>query len=181
MFFSIQELEKQRMEFDQEFRPGAIEFGPDLRQKGPLRSNGHAELIEEHRGHKQTVEDVRIVGSLSAQMEVACARCLEPVSQAVGRQFDLLYRPLGVDRRGVEVSINTPETEIGYYEGDGILLEDVLREQVLLALPLKAVCSDACKGLCPQCGRNLNTGACDCAQPAVDSRWEALKDLKRQL
>ena len=59
-----------------------------------------------------------------------------------------------------------------------MLLEDVLREQLVLALPMRTLCIEECKGLCPQCGKNRNTGACKC-QPANDARWEALKGLKR--
>ncbi len=64
-------------------------------------------------------------------------------------RFDLIYRPLGVDRRADEVSISEAETEIGYYQGEGLLLEDALREQVLLATPVRALCREDCKGLCP--------------------------------
>jgi len=69
-------------------------------------------------------------------VEIYCARCLEPVAQEAGEAFDLLYRPQGVDARGDEVSISRAETEIGYYKGEGLLLEDVIKEQLLLALPL---------------------------------------------
>ena len=93
----------------------------------------------------------------------------------------MLYRPLGVDRRKEEVSISEAETEIGYYEGEGLELEDVLREQVLLAVPIKTVCRIDCKGLCPRCGQNLNQGSCTCQTAQDDPRWYALRDLKSRL
>lgn len=179
MFISVNELEKQKLDFNEEFRPGSIDFGPDLCQSEPLVTSGRAEVLHEHRGAKQVIDDVRVVGRLATKMEVACARCLDPVTHAVSRDFDLLYRPLGVDRRGDEVSINKAETEISYYDGKGLLLEDVLREQVLLELPIRTVCSEQCKGLCPRCGGNLNSGHCNCAEPLEDPRWEALKELKK--
>jgi uncharacterized protein len=179
MFISIRDLEKEKLEFEQEFRPEAIDFGPDLHQRDPLITTGRAELIREHRGPKQVVEDVRVVGQLATRMEVACARCLDPVLHSVSRNFDLLYRPLGIDRKGDEVSINQAETEISYYEGDGLLLEDVLREQVLLALPIRTICNEQCKGLCPKCGGNLNSGKCNCAESLEDPRWDALKEWKK--
>ena len=73
------------------------------------------------------------------------------------------------------------EAEVSYYQGDGLLLEDVLREQVLLAVPLKAVCREDCKGLCSHCGQNLNQGQCNCAGALEDPRWEALKDIREKL
>jgi uncharacterized protein len=180
MLIRVSDLQLQKLEFNQDFPPGAVEFGPDFRQQGPMHAKGRAELIVEHRGHKQNIDDIRVVGGLDVTLEVSCARCLEPVTHTVTWSFDLLYRPLGVDRRAEEVAITEADTEIGYYEGEGLLLEDVLREQVLLATPVKLVCRDDCKGLCPHCGANLNVEKCDCQQPG-DPRWAALSDLKNKL
>jgi uncharacterized protein len=181
MRIRVRELELQKLEFDESYQPGAIEFGPEFRQVGPLHSKGRAELIVEHRGHKQDVEDIRLVGDVETRLEFGCARCLEPVTHDVSRSFDLIFRPLGVDRRADEVSISEAETEIGYYQGDGLMLEDALREQVLLATPVRALCREECKGLCPLCGRNLNVEHCNCEQHVSDPRWEALGDLKKKL
>jgi uncharacterized protein len=180
MLIRVSDLQLQKLEFNQDFAPGAVEFGPDFTQIGPLHTKGRAELIVEHRGHKENVDDIRVVGGLDVTLEVACARCLEPVTHTVNWTFDLLYRPMGVDRRAEEVAITEADTEIGYYEGEGLLLEDVLREQVLLATPVKLVCREDCKGLCPHCGSNLNVEPCNCQQPS-DPRWAALSDLKNKL
>jgi uncharacterized protein len=181
MLIRVRELELRNLEFDETYQPGAIEFGPDFRQLGPLHGAGRAELIVEHRGHHQDVEDIRLVGKVEAHLEFSCARCLEPVTDDVTKSFDLIYRPQGVDRRAHEVSINEAETEIGYYQGEGLLLEDALREQVLLATPVRALCREDCKGLCPQCGRNLNVEQCNCEQHLSDPRWAALSDIKKKL
>lgn len=181
MLFTIQELLVRKIEFDQSFAPGQIDLGAELRQRTPLAARGRAELVEEQRGGREgVVRDIRVVGSLSTDIEVNCARCLENVGRSVQREFDLLYRPLGVDRRAEEVAIHEADTEIGYYTGAALALEDVLREQVLLAVPIKLVCTDACRGLCPHCGRNLNREQCDCAPP-VDDRWQALQGLKDKM
>ena len=103
------------------------------------------------------------------------------MAQDVRRDFDLLYRPLGADAGRDELSVTDAEAEIGYYEGEGVLLEDVLREQVLLAVPLKVICRDDCKGLCPHCGKNLNQEQCSCAAPGEDARWGALKEIRGKL
>ena len=78
-------------------------------------------------------------------------------------------------------SVTDAEAEIGYYEGEGLLLEHTLREQVLLALPLRSICRDDCKGLCPQCGKNLNEVQCDCVDEVEDPRWSALKEIRDKL
>ncbi len=178
MFLSIQELEEHEIVFREKFKPEVIDLGADVHQCGPLEAHGRAELIEEHRGHKQTIDDIHLAGEVSASLELPCARCLQPVVTDVLRSFDLLYRPLGSDAGQEELSINQGEADIGYYRGEGLQLEEVLREQVLLALPIKVVCSEACKGLCPTCGQNLNQGPCACPGPAGDVRWRALQDIR---
>jgi uncharacterized protein len=110
-----------------------------------------------------------------------CARCVEPGAQDVVREFELLYRPLGADAGRDELSVTDAEAEIGYYQGDGLLLEDVLREQVLLALPLKVTCREDCRGLCVHCGKNLNEEQCSCTTTIEDPRWTALREIRSKL
>ena len=181
MYLSIATLEDHALEFREEFAPEVFDFGPDVRQRGPLRAQGRAQLLEERQGHKKSVQDIQVSGELSTTLELLCARCLEPVVRDVSRPFDLLYRPLGTDAGHEELSVTQAEADIGYYTGDGLLLEDALREQVLLTVPIKTVCHEQCKGLCPQCGQNLNQGACACATPPAEPRWAALEELKNKL
>lgn len=181
MFIKVKDLALRKLEFDESFSPGIIDLGQDIKQTAPLKATGRAELVREHRGARESVEDIRLVGEFSTEIELRCARCLEPVANAVSESFDLIYRPQGVDAVAEEASISRAETEIGYYQGEGLLLEDALKEQILLALPVKQICSAECKGLCPHCGTNLNTGSCNCAVSMPDARWSALEDIRRKL
>ncbi len=181
MFIKIKDLELRKLEFDETFQPGIIDLGEEVTQVSPVTANGRAELIRENRGHHETVDDIRLVGKFATEVEMRCARCLEPVDNSVAEDFDLIYRPLGVDAKGDEASISRDETEIGYYQGEGLLLEDVLKEQILLALPVKQVCKENCKGLCPQCGTNLNAGKCNCVAGMADPRWNALEAIRNKL
>ena len=181
MFLDIKELELHPIDFKEEFQPGVIDLGSDIRQKTALQANGRAELVEEHQGKHKIIQDIRLRGRVTGRLDLACARCLEPVAQDVKREFELLYRPLGADAGRDELSVTDAEAEIGYYEGDGLLLEDVLREQVLLAVPLKVICRDNCKGFCPRCGKNLNQEPCSCTAPIEDPRWEGLKEIRSKL
>ncbi|MBZ5657326.1 MAG: DUF177 domain-containing protein [Acidobacteriia bacterium] len=181
MLIEIEELELHPVDFREEFSPGAIDLGAEVRQRTQLRSEGRADLVEEHHGKHKVVQDIRLKGKLDTSLEVACARCLDPVLYEVDRSFDLLYRPLGTDAGHEELSITDAEAEIGYYQGEGLMLEDALREQVLLALPLKVVCREDCKGLCPLCGKNLNESQCSCAAHMEDPRWAALKEIRSKL
>jgi uncharacterized protein len=181
MFLDVKDLEVCPREFDEELQPGVVDLGEDIRQRTSLNATGRAELVEEHHGKHEVIKDIRLRGRCSVALELPCARCLELVRHDVNRQFELLYRPLGADAGRDELSVTDAEAEVGYYQGEGILLEDVLREQVLLALPLKTICRENCKGLCPQCGKNLNQEQCSCAVPVEDPRWEALKDIRSRL
>lgn len=176
----VQDLELRPLDFDEVFQPGAIDLGQELHQQTLLTCGGRAELLREHMGRRQSIEDIRLTGDFATRLEMSCARCLEPVTQEVARSFDLLYRPQGADAGRAERSVSDAEAEIGYYTGEGLLLEDVLREQLLLAMPLKTVCREDCKGLCPQCGKNLNFESCSCV-PHAEARWGSLNEIRDKL
>jgi uncharacterized protein len=181
MEFKVSELEKEPIEFDLKLAAGAVDFGTEATQDGLLWTAGRAEVLHEHRGPKDIVADIRLKGSFAGKFEVPCARCVEPVKIPLTAEFDLLFRPVGADADAPERSITAPETEIGYYQGDSLLLEDVLREQVLLSLPVRTLCKPDCKGLCPRCGKNRNLEACSCDEAPSDARWEALAGLRSRI
>jgi uncharacterized protein len=181
MRFLLQDLQHDPIEFRESLAPSAIDYTDDIRQTGPLTVEGRVDLVEEHHGPNEIVEDIRIRAHYSGEFELPCARCIEPVAESLSGDFDLLYRPAGLPVDVEEHSITTSETEIGYYQGDGLDLEDVLREQVLLTLPARVLCQPDCKGLCPHCGQNLNTTSCTCENVVVDPRWNALADLRNRV
>ena len=171
MFFHIRELELKARPFDVTLEPGVIEFlDPKLRQAGPLRASGVAELVIDLLG------EIRVKGHVKVLMEADCDRCLEPASYPVDGDFELYYRPVA-EGYGEEKAIDEGEAEMGFYEGDGVELNDVLREFVLLTLPMQRVCSEDCKGICPECGQNRNQKQCACQTASADDRWAALKHL----
>jgi uncharacterized protein len=181
MEFKVSELEREPTEFDLQLPPGAVDFGDEAEQAGPLATSGRAEVIHEHRGPKEIVADIRLRGQFSGKVNVPCARCVEPVEVPLAAEFDLIFRPVGADSDGGERSITAPETEIGYYQKDSLALEDVLREQVLLSLPVRTLCKPDCKGLCPRCGANRNSQPCNCEEGPSDPRWEALSGLRSRI
>ncbi len=171
MFFHVRDLEVRARSFEVEPGRGEIEFlDPKLRQIGPLKATGKVELVTGSLG------EIRVKGHVSAQMEADCDRCLEPARFPVDSDFELYYRPVA-EGYGEDVAIDQSEAEMGFYEGDGIELNDVLREFVLLTLPMQRVCSEACKGICPECGQNRNQKECGCHAEAVNDRWAALRNI----
>ncbi|MCX6625420.1 MAG: DUF177 domain-containing protein, partial [Acidobacteria bacterium] len=158
MFLSVREMEVRKVEFDTAFRPGEIEFfEKHLRQTTDLQVTGSAELIE-------STEEVRVQGHVGCRFEADCDRCLETAVFPVDQEFDLFYRPTETENVKPEREIDSEEAEIGYYEGGGLELEDILREQILLVLPMQYVCSEGCKGICPVCGQNRNSFVCNCKE-----------------
>lgn len=172
MFFSIQELEIKKVRFEVTFPPGEIEYDEGLRQVNPLVAKGTAELLA------NTLGEVRIRGRVNVRMRSDCDRCLEPAEFPIDSDFDLYYRPAAPESFGEEVEIDKGESEIAFYEGDGIELKDVLREYVLLSMPMQRICREDCHGICPVCGQNRNTVKCGCEVKPVDDRWSALKNLQ---
>jgi uncharacterized protein len=181
MEFKISELEREPVDYDLHLEPGAVDLGSEAEQAGLLNTQGRAEVIHEHRGPREIVADIRLKGGFKGTFQLPCARCVEPVEVPLAAEFDLIFRPLGVDGGASERSISAPETEIGYYQGDSLALEDVLREQVLLSLPVRTLCKEDCKGLCPRCGVNRNNQPCTCDEGANDPRWEALSGLRGRI
>jgi uncharacterized protein len=116
-----------------------------------------------------------------AQGRARRTRCLEAATFPVEKWFDLDYHPADEITGGGEDEIEEVETEVAYYEGDRLDLNEVLREVVLLALPMQLVCSETCKGICPSCGLNRNQHSCDCQQRTIDDRWNQLRNLKVEL
>lgn len=181
MEFKVSELEKEPIEFDLELAPGVVDFGEQAGQQGGLATSGRVEVLHEHRGPKNIVTDIRIVGRFAGNFQVPCARCIEPVEIPLAGGFDLIFRPVNADADDPERAVTAQETEIGYYQEDSLLLEDVLREQVLLSLPVKTLCKPDCKGLCPRCGGDRNSQECSCDAGPSDPRWEALADLRSRI
>lgn len=174
MFISLHELELRPVRFDVEALPGEIEFDGRITQSTVLKAAGTARLLNHSMG------EIRVQGNLNVTVQATCDRCLEAASFPIENQFDLVYMPAGESKRGGEDEIDQAGIEVGFYEGSRLALNDVLREVVLLALPMQLVCSETCKGICPMCGQNRNQRDCGCQAETIDDRWSKLKELRAE-
>jgi uncharacterized protein len=175
VFISVQDLELKKVHFNVAFPPGEIEFSDDgdrLSQASPLQTEGTAELVAHTEG------EIRLRGHLAVTMRCDCNRCLEPAEFPLDANFDLFYQPAAVAGDDPEVEIDEGEAEVAFYEGGGVELKDVLRENVLLAMPMQRLCRPDCQGMCPICGQNRNLINCGCEAKLVDDRWSALKKVQ---
>jgi len=171
MFLSLRELERGKVAFREVYKPGTIQFLEEqLRLSAALEVEGVAEL-------SSALLEITVRGRLRVHIEADCDRCLEPVDFPIDTSFQLSYLPASVLADGDEVQVEEADTEAGFYEGDGLDLADVLREQILLALPMQRLCQESCQGICPVCGQNRNRVACACHERLPDDRWAKLRDL----
>jgi uncharacterized protein len=172
-FVDLKDLSR-KVSFEDSFEPGAIDFtGENIRQLGPLQWTATAE---------RAGEEIRIAGSLSCLVEQTCSRCLEPAKVEVQKPFDLFFRESDEDMYDEDdVELTEEDTRTAFFSGTELAIGDVLREQLLLALPMKALCRVDCKGLCPVCGTNRNMNTCSCTTEEFSPHMEKLLEIKRKL
>lgn len=157
---------------DRTFEPAEVEQpGDAYRIVAPVHV-----VVDLHRDK----EHVRLAGSTTTELELSCSRCTEPFRLSVAATFDLRFEPASAMTTEADREVDPDDIETGYYRDDQIDLNEILREQYYLALPMKPLCDEACRGLCPQCGINLNTGTCDCSVRWEDPRLAALQQFKRE-
>ncbi len=119
--------------------------------------------------------EVRLKGSIEAALNLQCSRCLKPFRTDISASVDLVFMPPAeaVDEEKYELA--SDELNTGFYREDEIDLGEISAEQVLLNVPMKPLCSEACRGICPLCGTDLNVEDCGCKAERVDDRMAALK------
>lgn len=121
-----------------------------------------------------------LVASLSAGLGLECSRCLAGFTHPLEERLDLFYLPHRPDQgeeEEDEVQLTDRDMVVAYYHGDRLDLGEVIREQLLLGVPMKRLCRPECRGLCPACGANRNASACECRAEATDARLAVLGTL----
>lgn len=170
MLLDLNKLRGAREHFERTFAPSL--FDPqddDYRVAAPVELSMDVE--------KTGVDSYRVAGRARTRLEQVCSRCAEPFEVAFSENFDLQYLPQATIEAEGEHEIQDADLASAFYT-DGMLdVVELLREQFMLAVPMKPLCSDACRGLCPECGTNLNRTECGCAPKWEDPRLAPLKGL----
>lgn len=172
MRIEVDQLKEASTSFAKVYAPAELQLEDDF-----MRLASEAKV--EGRASKKR-EEVRLLGKLDASVEVPCDRCTAPVNVPVNADFDVTYLPaeaLTVEAEATE--LQEDDLNFAAYEGGSIDIDELAREQILLALPTRQLCREDCKGLCPTCGADLNTHTCRCEQQEIDPRWAALAALKK--
>ncbi|MFH1687363.1 MAG: DUF177 domain-containing protein, partial [bacterium] len=120
-------------------------------------------------------------GTVVAEANVECARCLAIFPTELTGEIDFFCRPEGWKPPGDDGVVD--DEDYAHFVGGDLRADigELVRQAVVLAVDLKPVCREDCRGLCPSCGCNLNESDCGCKSDVVDERWSALKDLKKKL
>ena len=125
-------------------------------------------------------DTVIIEGSLETVVATTCCRCLEATQYPVKSNFRYTLIPAAKEFKE-EQELSSEDLEYSFfYEDDLIDLDAILFEQIMLHIPMRVLCKESCKGLCPHCGKDLNTESCDCRTLFVDDRLAVLKKLKKE-
>jgi len=125
-------------------------------------------------------DQFRLVGEVQTTLELMCSRCLEPFTLPVDASFDLRYHPHALNTGEGEREVEEDDLTTAFYENETIDLGQLMAEQFYLVLPMKPLCSEGCKGLCPACGTNLNRATCICKRGWEDPRFAVLKKLRTE-
>ena len=169
MKISLSDIRDEGLHIHTRMSPGWLDNIPELETGGEgakLASDIDVDLIL-----TKSLREVTVSGSLGFSMEVPCSRCLESVRLDLKPDIRLLLSP-------ADKVIDVDDIDHETYRGDEVDLDDFLRGQIAISLPVKVVCRDECKGLCPNCGTNLNRETCACVKDWEDPRFAALKKLK---
>ncbi len=160
---------KGRQHIEADIPPEAIDINEaGVRLEGPIRVAGDVARSDDR---------VKVSGTLKGLVERECTRCAVPNTREMQLDFDAVF--VGADAISSDEELEVEEAELneGLLPENGILLADIVGEQILLSLSEQELCSEDCKGACPQCGANLNLIDCKCEDDAIDPRWSVLKDL----
>ncbi len=171
-FISVGNLEHRPLHFDTSLSSGTLDLLSHWKLPKDVEATGKAELLD-----REGIRIIRFRGRIIAAVEFDCARCLELQKLDFNSDFDLYFYPMTLIAQSGESALARDETEVGFYEGEGLDLTDVIREQLLLWLPMRSLCRPDCGGICPGCGINRNQAVCDCHQGLTDPRWDILKHL----
>lgn len=129
---------------------------------------------------KKEVDTVFISGSLEAELKIGCSRCLKKFTFRINPHFAVDYIPSPQHKEEGELELTGSEMEVGFYKGDALELDELVKEQIILSIPMQPLCSPSCKGICPVCGQNLNIKECGCGKDSISPHFAVLKNFLKK-
>lgn len=170
MIVDLSNLENASLDLDRSLAPETIDLDADgVKLKSPIELQGKL---------KKGIVETAVEGEINVAVEVECTRCLQPVERKLQIPFKSAFVTAENYTAAKEAEIQENDLDVTVFEGDKIDLNELVREQILLALPEQIFCREDCQGLCEKCGANKNLIDCKCIEKEIDPRWAALKNLK---
>jgi len=121
---------------------------------------------------------VSVKGNITAGINLECSRCLESFTLPIKTVYEYTFLPAEDMPGNEETELTGEDLGLSYYRNDTIDLDPIILEQIVIQIPIKPLCKESCKGLCPVCGINLNVASCNHKQMAFTSPFTALEKLK---
>ncbi len=170
MRIDIEKLEDAGGRFSQVYPPDELPFEEnDLQLIAPVSVQGQS---------RRKNREVELGGELHTKAAVPCGRCLKPVEIPIDLKFSERFVASVSWRDEEQHELQEADLNVSVFDGEGIELDDLVKEEILLAVPGHVLCRENCQGLCPICGVDRNLKTCECEAKQIDSRWEKLKDLR---
>ena len=170
MRIEVDRLEELGGKFSQAYEVDSLPLDdPDIRLTAPAEVRGRI---------KRNGNEVELRGELRARVEAPCSRCLKPVELPIQAEFAERFVPAVGWREEEQHELQEEDLNLAVFDGKGIEIDDLVREELVLAIPAQVLCSDDCQGLCPDCGIDRNTGSCRCGEVHGDARWQKLRELR---
>ncbi len=148
----------------------------DITEKVSLDDVSQPSTVKARLDVTKAEQEIIIAGSLQAELQLQCSRCLRDFRRSLDIPVNVVYHPLEEEKKGERHELMDDEMDLGFYR-DEIDLQELFREQILLNTQMKPLCDEQCKGICPHCGTDLNISACDCSSRQTDPRLEVLRKL----
>jgi uncharacterized protein len=173
VFIEIEDLKPEPLHVRHVFPTGEIKFS---HEDAVLDDSVTADFILRH-----NERDLHVDGIVETAIRFRCSRCTKESSLAVSASFDLSYLPQPKwTNEGAEIELRYAGMEVAYYDGITFDVDLMVLEQIELAMPMQFVCREDCKGLCYNCGADLNEGACLCKNETSDSRLSVLLAFQKK-
>jgi uncharacterized protein len=173
VFIEIERLTVDPLEVQHVYRVGELQF---KHEDAILEKPVSTDFTLTHKD-----KDLHVIGTVQTGIRFQCARCLKEISAPLLTNFDLLYFPQAEWKQDEEIELKYDDMEVGFYDGERLDVDLMVLEQIELAMPMKFICEEGCKGLCPTCGIDLNLGLCACKVEATDSRLAELRDFRTKM
>lgn len=179
MLIRVEDIKGEGLLLD--YEEGVEDF-PTLVEIEAAGEYGFPSALSIHLRAQRVQEMIEVEGEVGTRVRLSCSRCLKEFETTLTARFSLTYSQelpeVASESDEEEVEISAEEMGLIPFHGDEIDLREAVQEQIVMALPVRPLCEEGCKGLCPHCGADLNRRDCGCRPPIFNSKFGALKDFK---